>query len=64
VRAFRAHFAQHTSHLVGCGAAALLVIAAILFNVPLLGFVGLFVCGAVMIWMAWMLVSTASKSGR
>jgi hypothetical protein len=61
MRAVKEHFAQHTSHLLGCVAAGLLVVAAIVFSFPILAVFGALVCGAMMIGMVWMMVSMASK---
>jgi hypothetical protein len=64
MRAVKDHLAHHTSHLLGCGAAALLVVAAIVFNVPILGFFGALFCGAMMIGMVWMMLTMASRNRR
>jgi hypothetical protein len=61
MRAVRDHFAHHTSHLLGCGAAGLLVVGAVVFSVPILAALGALVCGAMMIAMVWMMLSMASK---
>jgi hypothetical protein len=61
MRAVKEHFAQHTSHLLGCVAAGLLVVAAIVFSLPILAVFGALVCGAMMIGMAWMMFSMVSK---
>ena len=39
-------FAQHTSHLLGCGVAGLLVVAAIVFEIPILAAFGALMCAA------------------
>jgi hypothetical protein len=57
--AVKEHFAQHRSHMWACGAAALLVIAAIVFSVPALAIVGAVICGSMMLAMVWMMVSMA-----
>jgi hypothetical protein len=62
MRAVREHFTHHTSHLLGCGAAAVLVAVAIVFKLPIVGILGALVCGAMMVGMVWMMVSMASKS--
>jgi hypothetical protein len=62
MKAVTDHFAHHTSHLLGCVAAGLLVVAAIIFSLPILAIFGALVCGAMMIGMAWMMFSMASKS--
>ena len=59
MRAVRDHFAQHTSHLVGCVLAGLLVIAAIVFSLPVLAVFGSLMCAAMMIGMVWMMFSMA-----
>jgi hypothetical protein len=56
------HFAQHPSHMLGCGIAALLVIAAIVFSLPVLAVFGALFCGVMMIGMVWMMVSMASRA--
>jgi hypothetical protein len=53
------HFAQHPSHLLGCGVAALFVVAAIVFSIPVLAIFGALFCGAMMIGMVWMMFSMA-----
>jgi hypothetical protein len=47
--------------MLGCGAAGLLVIAAIVFSIPILAIFGALMCGAMMIGMIWMMFSMASK---
>ena len=64
MRAVRDHFAQHRSHLVGCGVAGLLVIAAIVVGSPVLAVFGALMCVTMMAGMAWMMFSMVSKSGR
>jgi uncharacterized membrane protein len=59
--AVKDHFAQHTSHLLGCVAAGLLVVAAIVFSIPILAVFGVLMCGAMMIGMVWMMFSMATK---
>jgi hypothetical protein len=59
--AVKDHFTTHPSHLLGCGVAALLVIAAIVFGLPILAIFGSLMCGAMMIMMVWMM---APGSGR
>jgi hypothetical protein len=61
MKALRDHFAQHPSHMLGCGAAGLLVIAAIVSSIPILAIFGALMCGAMMIGMIWMMFSMASK---
>ena len=58
----KAHFAHHPSHLLACGVAGLLVVAAIIFELPILAAFGALFCGAMMIGMVWMMFSMASKS--
>ena len=62
MNAVKAHFAEHKSHLLGCGVAGLLVVAAIVFGVPILAILGALMCGVMMIGMVWMMLSMASKS--
>jgi hypothetical protein len=61
MRAVKDHFAQHTSHLLGCGAAGLLVVVAVVFSIPILAAFGALMCGAMMIGMAWMMFSMATN---
>ena len=61
MKAVRDHFGRHTSHLLGCVAAGLLVIAAIIFGLPILAISGALVCGAMMIGMVWMMFAIGSK---
>ena len=61
MRAVKEHFATHPSHLLGCGAAGLLVVAAIVFSIPIVAVFGALMCGAMMIGMVWMMFSMASK---
>jgi hypothetical protein len=58
----KSHLSSHPSHLVGCGVAALLVIAAIVFSVPVLAVLGAALCGAMMIGMVWMMFSMAARA--
>jgi hypothetical protein len=64
MRAVRDHFAQHPSHLLGCGVAGLLVIAAIVFGTPILAVLGALMCVTMMAGMVWMMLSMVSKGGR
>jgi FtsH-binding integral membrane protein len=57
----REHFASHPWHMVGCGVAGLLVIAAIASGTPILAVAGALMCGAMMIGMVWMMFAMASK---
>lgn len=59
--AVRDHFAQYPSHLLGCGVAALLVVVAIVFGIPVLAVFGALMCGAMMIAMVWMMFSMVAK---
>jgi hypothetical protein len=61
MRAVRDHFAQHTSHLLGCVAAGLLVVAAVVFELPILAIFGALFCAAMMIGMVWMMFAMGSK---
>jgi hypothetical protein len=45
--------------LVGCGVAALFVVVAVVFSLPILAIFGAFMCGAMMIAMVWMMFSMA-----
>jgi hypothetical protein len=47
--------------LLGCVAAGLLVIAAIVFGLPILAIFGALACGAMMIGMVWMMFAMGSK---
>jgi hypothetical protein len=60
--AFKDHFAQHPSHMLGCGIAALFVVVAIVFSLPALAIFGALMCGVMMIGMVWMMFSMASKA--
>jgi len=61
MRAVREHFAQHTSHLLGCGVAGVLVVAAIVFSFPILAVFGALMCAVMMIGMVWMMFAMVSK---
>jgi hypothetical protein len=61
MRAIRDHFAQHTSHLLGCVAAGALVVAAVIFELPILAIFGALFCAAMMIGMLWMMFAMGSK---
>jgi hypothetical protein len=61
--ALREHFANHPFHLVGCGAAVLLVVIAAVFSVPVFAIFGALMCGAMMIGMVWMMIAMGSKGG-
>ena len=61
MRAVREHFAHHPFHMVGCGVAALLVVAAVVFGVPILAGAGALMCGAMMVGMVWMMFTMTSK---
>jgi hypothetical protein len=60
--AVRDHFAKHPLHMLGCGVAALLVIAAIVFGLPIFAAFGAVFCGVMMIGMVWMMFGMASKA--
>ena len=51
MNAVKDHFAQHPSHLLGCGLAGFLVVVAIVFSIPILAVFGSLMCGAMMIGM-------------
>jgi hypothetical protein len=59
--AVKEHFAQHPFHVLGCGVAGLLVVAAIVFGIPILAVVGALMCGVMMIGIVSMMVSMAAK---
>ena len=61
MRAVTEHFGQHPSHLLGCGIAVLLVVAAIVFSVPIFAVFGGLMCAAMMIGMVWMMFSMGSR---
>jgi hypothetical protein len=61
MRAIKDHFAQHPSHMLGCGVAGLFVVAAIVFSIPILAIFGVLFCGAMMVGMVWMMFSMALK---
>jgi hypothetical protein len=55
---------QHLSHRylhAGCGVAALLVIAAIVFEIAPLAILGGLFCAAMMIGMVWMMLGMATR---
>ena len=56
------HFAQHPLHMLGCGVAALLVAAGIVFGLPVLAIFGAFFCGVMMIGMVWMMFSMVARA--
>jgi hypothetical protein len=60
-QAVRQHFADHRLHMLGCVFAAMLVIAAAVFGVPVLAVLGALMCGAMMIAMVWMMVGMGTK---
>ncbi len=60
--AVRHHFAQHPTHMLGCGIAALFVVAAMVFGLPVLAVFGAVFCGVMMIGMVWMMVAMAAKA--
>lgn len=57
--AVKEHFEHHRSHMYGCGLAAVLVVAAIVFSVPIFAVFGALLCGVMMIAMVWMMLSMA-----
>ena len=61
MKAVKEHFAQHPSHMMGCGLAAVLVAAAIVFSIPILAVFGALMCAAMMVGLVWMLISMAAK---
>jgi hypothetical protein len=60
-RAVQEHFAHHRIHMLGCVFAAMLVIAAAVFGVPVLAVFGALICGGMMLMMVWMMVGMAGK---
>jgi hypothetical protein len=62
--AVKNHFSSHPSHLVACGITGLLVVAAIVFTLPVLAILGAVFCGAMMIGMVWMMFSMAHKGSH
>jgi hypothetical protein len=60
-RSITDHFAHHRSHLLGCVAAGALVLAAIVFELPVLAIFGALFCAAMMIGMVWMMYAMGSK---
>jgi hypothetical protein len=48
--------------MLGCGVAALLVIAATILGLPVLAAFGAIFCGVMMIGMVWMMFAMASKA--
>jgi uncharacterized membrane protein YccC len=59
--ALKEHFIHHRSHLLGCALAALLVVVAIVFSIPILAVIGGALCASMMVMMVWMMFSMASK---
>jgi hypothetical protein len=59
--AVKDHFAEHPLHMLGCGVAALLVVVAIVFSIPILAVFGALMCGAMMIAIVWMMFSMVAK---
>jgi hypothetical protein len=58
---FTRHFAQHPYHLFGCGVAVVLVVAAIVFSVPVFAVFGGLMCAVMMIGMVGMMFSMVSE---
>ena len=58
----KGHFAEHPSHMLACAVAAVLVVGAIVFQLPILAIFGAALCGVMMIGMVWMMFSMASKA--
>jgi hypothetical protein len=61
LQAVRQHFTEHRLHMAGCMFAAMLVIAAVIFDVPALAILGALMCGGMMVMMVWMMVSMVGK---
>ncbi len=61
MRAEQEHSVKRPTHLLACGAAGLLVVAAIVFSIPILAVVGALMCGAMMIGMVWMMLAMAKS---
>jgi hypothetical protein len=59
--AIRDHFAGHPYHLLGCSVAAVFVVVAIVFSLPILAIFGSLMCGVMMLGMVWMMFSMVSK---
>jgi hypothetical protein len=55
------YFTRHPSHLLGCGVAALFVVAGIVFSLPVLAIFGVLMCGTMMLMMVWMMVGMVAK---
>lgn len=53
-------FSHHYMH-AACAAAAILVVAAIVFGVAPLAVAGALFCGAMMLGMVWMMVGMAGR---
>jgi hypothetical protein len=60
-QAVRQHLAEHRLHMAGCGFAAMLVIAGVIFGAPVLAIFGALICGGMMLMMVWMMVGLAGK---
>jgi hypothetical protein len=59
MKAIASHFRQHHLHMAACGVAALAVLVAIVFGVPVFALFGAAFCGVMMIGMVWMMLSMA-----
>ena len=64
MNAVRHHFADHRSHLLGCGVAAVLVVTAAILGFPVLAALGGLLCATMMIGMVWMMVAMGAKHRR
>ena len=54
--AVRQHFARHPLHMAGCLVAAVFVVAAAVYSLPVLAILGALLCGGMMLGMVWMMV--------
>jgi hypothetical protein len=57
--AIKDYVGQHM--MLVCGFAAVLVVVAIIFSIPVLAVFGALMCGAMMIMMVWMMFAMVSK---
>jgi hypothetical protein len=64
MNAVRHHFADHPSHMLGCGVAIVLVVLAAVLGLPVLAMLGGLLCATMMIGMVWMMVAMGTKQRR
>ncbi len=57
------HFARHRLHVFGCGVGSLILVAGVIFQVPILAISGAVVCGAFCLDMIRMTFAARPKRG-